>query len=498
MKIYFRKKQLDDLNSIAIAASKGASITVLTGKRKVGKTTLVKQFLRENAGAYITISSKATAMQLRDITEYLKSFQISGESVPVFLTWEDFFAFLFKIAIQNPVNIIIDEFHNLEFVDQTAYVDLKRAWDKNHHNSKLNLIIVSYNEDFIRRRFETKESPIYKLNAKKIKLRPFGISDVMAIAKSNNSNLTTKQLITLYTIFGGLPKYYFLIDRLKLWDKGLEQIIRELIFVLYAPLAFELKELILNEFSRGNKIYLSILQAISHGDNKMSDIASSVNIPVTNLTKYLFELEKRKKIVDRENPINTRPGIKSKFGRYYVANYFDNFWFRFIQPDIINFESGEYEKMIAHIMQNLEGYLDTRMIIYVREVFENFPNSAALRKVFPYEITKVGAIWNRKDTVELAVLSEKHKQVLYGQLVLKDHPLSREEVTEALAYYNKFPRTFADHVKTRLLITKNGVDGEAWELMKSIGIQHLVTDVFIDILIHEQQEIGGDFIEFEV
>ncbi len=498
MKIYFRENQLAYLNQIAANTVGHSNFTLLVGKRKVGKTTLIKQFLRANAGAYFTISNKSSFLQLQDISEYLKSYTFPDSFIPNFQSWGNFFEFLFYIARNRPVNIVIDEFHNFELIESEAFDELRRAWDTHSKSSMLNLIVVTSNIDFMKRRFESPESPLFRINNHFIKLNPFRLSEVIVIFRMNNSKLTTNQIIELYTIFGGLPKYYFLIERHRLWNKDLETILKELVFVDFAPLAYELKELLINDFTRGNKIYLSILQAIAAGFTKMSDIAKTVNIPVTNLTKYLFELEKKKRLIERQLPVNTSDDTKSKFGRYFIRNYFENFWFRFIQPDIINFEMGEYDKMLVTISDKLGEYVNSRLGIFIREIFQDYQKSPYIQYLFPFEITKVGSVWNRRDTIEIVVVSEPARAVLYANLVLQDEPLNKYDVNMASTQFFKFKNLYANYSKRYLIISKNGLDEGAEAFCKQKNLTTIDINVFFDALVSDTVDADAQMIEVEV
>lgn len=498
MKIYFRKSQLSTLHQFADQSGDQSNLILLTGKRKVGKTTLVKQFLKSNKGAYITISSKSSYLQLQDISEYLKTFYFKDEFIPQFQSWGAFFEFLFHLAKHKPINIVIDEFQNFELIEPVAYSELKKAWDLYAESSKLNLLVVTSNVDFVSRTFKEPKSPLYSLNNYSIKLTPFTLSEVIAIFKHNKSKLSTRQIVTLYAIFGGLPKYYFLLERFNLWNKKLDVIFRELIFMDFAPLGYELKELLINDFSRGNKIYLSILQSIAAGYNKMSEIARAVDIPVTNLTKYLFELEKKKRLIKREVPLSTKDDSKSKFGRYYIKNYFDNFWFRFIQPDIINYEMGQYERMLKQIDEEIDSYFDDRVGIIIRNIFTMYPNTKVIEYLFPYKIDAVGALWNRKDLIDIVITSKESKKILYCHLITSEKPVTKALLESKISVNNEFKDVFPKYNREFAFITKNGLTEEADHFCNENAIKTTLIDMIFDVLLEDMKSDQDPIVEVDM
>ncbi len=521
MKIYFREKTLAKLNQIAASISGHANFTLVIGRRKVGKTTIIKQFLRQNSGAYFTISNKSSALQLKDISIYLKTFAMVDSYIPTFESWRDFFDFLFHLSKSKQINVVIDEFQNFELIDPNAYNDLRMAWDMNADNSSLNLMVITSNADFVKRSFgidveskrirELEDSEITGTQARSIGIKsialegiqseivridPFKLAEVFQICKMNNSTLSKNQILILYIIFGGLPKYYFLMERYKLWNTDIHTILKELVFGEFAPLAFELKELLVNDFSRGNKIYLSILQSIANGENRMTEIARSVNIPVTNLTKYLYELEKKKRLIFREIPINTLEDSKSKFGRYFIYSNFDNFWFRFIQPDIINFEIGEYDLMLEGIMTKLGDYLNERIITLVRESFKEYSTrSQIIKNIFPHRVSNVGALYNRREGVELVVESEESKTVLLGNLVKKEDTITANDLVKAAGYLNKFKVNYTGWGYIFILIVKGHPDEEAQKFARENNIRLVDLNLLIDVVMGESGAERPAFIE---
>jgi len=227
----------------------------------------------------------------------------------------------------------------------------------------------------------------------------------------------------------------------------------------------------------------------------MSDIAKTVNIPVTNLTKYLYELEKKKRLIERQLPVNTSDDAKSKFGRYFIRNYFENFWFRFIQPDIINFEMGEYDKMLVTISDKLSEYVNSRLGIFVREIFHDYQKSPYIQYLFPFEITSVGSVWNRRDTIEIVVVSEPARAVLYANLVLQDEPLNKYDVNLASTQFFKFKNLYSNYSKRYLLITKNGLDEGAEAFCKQKNITTIDINVFFDALVSDTVDADAQIIE---
>lgn len=433
---------------------------LIFGKRKVGKTTIAKEFLDKYGGFYISISSKSSLPQLSDISDHLRTGSDANTYIPKFYSWNDFFEFLFFISKKSQTNIIIDEFHNFSLVAPDVYSELKKQWDTNAGSSSLNLIVITSHSEFVNQTFNNPKGPLYRIANLTIKIPPFKFKEIVEIFTANNSKLSLDEIVQVYLIFGGYPKYYYLIDLYSLWNLKLKEILRELIFKEFAPLGYEIKEMIVNEFSKENKYYLSILQALASGKNTVTDIANAIDLKVTSITKYLTELEKNKGLIKRKHPLNTADVYRSKFGRYYISGYFENFWFKFIQPEIINYDMGNFENLLDNVLQDLPDYRNERIEFLLRESFYDFSTNPYITKIFPYHIFSIGSLWDRKTKIELVVKDDEKRVALLGKISNATGQLTKEEAESALNELKFFQNAFQGYTTELFIFTNNDISND--------------------------------------
>ena len=474
MQLYFRETQLNYLDRVFDSVGRGSNFVLLYGKRKVGKTTLVSEHLRRRRGAYITVSSKSSVLQLHDISDYLKSFHFTDSFVPAFRNWREFFEFIFYIAKDQAINLAIDEFHNFERVEPEVFEELKRLWDKHAHSSNLNLIAITSDQDFIQRRFSSVESPLYHINQNTLKLTPFCFPEVTKIMQLHDSILPLDEIIKIYMVFGGLPKYYALIDQFELWNRDLNDILKELVFKKFAPLGYELKELIVNDFNRGNTVYLSVLQAIASGYRTVSEIANFVSIPSTSVIKYISELERKKTLIKRKTPLGTIDPSKSKYGKYYLSNYFDNFWFRFIQPDIISYEMGQFDKMLHSIATQLPAYFQERMALVVNEILRENTTHPLVTGLFNSSISEIGQTWTRDGHLDVVIKAGEVDRVVLGKILHKNFNFSADQLAVYHHAAEASKKIFPGFNTENLLITWETPSAEFSDYLDSKNINHLL------------------------
>jgi uncharacterized protein len=430
MQLYFREKQLSFLDKVFDSVTNGSNFVLLFGKRSVGKTTLVAEHLRRRRGAYITVSHKSSLLQLHEISDYLKSFNFTESFIPAFRNWKEFFEFVFYLSKEQTINLAIDEFQNFEKLEPGFYSELKKLWDKYSRTSNLNLIVIASDQNFIQRTFVSPESPLFELNRFNLKLEPFRFSEVTGIMQTHNSVLPLDEITKIYLVFGGLPKYYALIDQFGLWNKGVVEILRELVFKRFAPLGYELKELIVNDFGRSNAVYLSIMQAIAAGYRTVSEISKFINIPATSVVKYTTELERKKSLIKRKLPLGTVDSAKSKYGKYYINNYFDDFWFRFVQPDIISYEMGQFEKMLHSISGQFNLFIQDRISVVIRELLSDKMQHPLIKDLFDSPLAQIGQTWTRDGHFDVVIRNETTGRVILGKVLNKEFSFSEDCLDE--------------------------------------------------------------------
>lgn len=446
MKIYFRdslSKELADLEKFQV----GSQIILIYGKRKVGKTTLLKEFLKNHYGVYLTITPKASPLLLADITSNLIDQKFCDVFIPSFKNWKEFLNFLMFQSRGKKITVVMDEVQNMEFVDPYFFLYLKEVFDREKETTQLNLIFATYDYEFLLRNFFNENKPLYRAHSKFLRLKPFLFNEVARIYSDQKSVLGVNEILKIYLLFGGLPKYYFLIDAFHLWNADVMQIINELLLKDYAPLSFEFKEVLAADFNRGNSTYLSILQAISTGHNTIGEIAAQIEMPVTSVNKYLIDLEKKKNLIKKKNPLSAGGNPKSKFGRYVMQNYFEEFWFRFIESDRILFERGEQEKLRSKIEEKLPEFYKSKIPNLVREIFHSPELKNLLGEKFPEPVTQVGSMWDRKDMIEAVIESAEAKKILFVKFLTEIDSSEKFSSLELKKMFGKFSNEFPDYAK---------------------------------------------------
>lgn len=311
MRFYDREKELEALERIA--SHRGASLVVLTGRRRVGKSRLVGQFLQGRDAVSVLVVPKEERQVAQDFAEALKegpapSFQHLREALDHFFT-RSRRRFLF-----------VDEFPNLLEVHRSLPYEFQRAWEKHRGSSDKVVLLSGSYVRMMDRIFTRQRAPLFGRAQASLVVQPLPLRVVWEI-QGDLGIADPVARIRQVCLLGGIPYYYELLERLPRKD-----IVRELFFDVAAPLKEEGQNVLRQEFGAAYHKYFAILEAISGGLVAPSEIADRLGVSQTTLSKYLIALRHDFKLVDRHVPFGERPA-RSKKGLYAIRDNLLAFWF---------------------------------------------------------------------------------------------------------------------------------------------------------------------------
>ena len=348
MRFIGREYELKELNE---EYNKGNfALSVIYGRRRVGKTYLIKEFLKDKKGYYfVALESNALInLSLLSIAVYEACGNLKG--LPDFLDFESAFRYLFEYTKENRIVFVIDEY---PYLAQTAeYISslLQKLIDEYRDNSKLFLILCGSSMSFMENQVLAYKSPLYGRRTSQLKINPFNYLDAAKFVES----YSYKEKAIVYGLTGGIAEYLtFFNDNVELKTNIINN------FLKTSGRLFEEATNLLKQELRQPKTYNDILFAIAGGASKLNEIATKLNMQTGGLTYYinsLVELE----IVEKKTPVLDR---KNKRPVYVIKDTMFRFWYCFVQKNmnLINMELGEmvYDKQVK-----------TRLNEYMGSVFE--------------------------------------------------------------------------------------------------------------------------------
>ncbi|MBY0545648.1 MAG: ATP-binding protein, partial [Gammaproteobacteria bacterium] len=318
MKFYNREQELAQLERQEILKTDGSVMTVLTGRRRIGKTELVLEHVKNHRFLYLFITRKNEHLLCNDFVASIRKefdFPILGE----IKRFPDLFRLLLEISKTEPFTLIIDEFQDFFYINDTIYSEIQKYWDLNKNNSHLHVIFVGSIYSLMHKIFQDKKEPLFGRADKIIHLNPFSIK-TLAMILSDQKAFSGKNLFDLYVITGGSPKYIdiFLKNKATTFKMMLECIFEKDSLFLQ-----EGKYLLIEAFGKEYSTYFSILALIASGKNSRNELSSFLDKDVGS---YLQRLREDYAIISVIKPINALP--KNRLQKYKIKDNFLSFWFR--------------------------------------------------------------------------------------------------------------------------------------------------------------------------
>ena len=375
---------------------KGSSFVVIYGRRRVGKTTLIKEFIKNKNAIYYLADTQNERIQLERIKniiseqwhdEVLKNLEVN--------TWDGIFNYITKNnTAKEKLILVVDEFQYLAKVNKAVPSIFQRLWDELLQDNEIMLIlsgsIISMMYDTVLRY----NSPLYGRRTAQLKLAPIRFRDFPDFFKGKSSI----RLIELYSLLSGVPKYIEIFeDNDDIFQAIEDNILKKDSFLYHEPMY------ILNEELSETTTYFSLLEVISKGEHKIGNIAGRIQIPTSHLTSFLNRLMELE-LIERDVPVTETNPAKSKKGLYFIKDHFFRFWFRYVLPYRSYLEIGKTGFVMEKIRQTFH--------LFVSQVFEKVCMEHVLENP-PLEILKIGRWWNNREEIDMVAVGEK--EMLLGE-----------------------------------------------------------------------------------
>lgn len=320
MKFYDRENEQRTLGEVLQQSRREARMTVLMGRRRIGKTELSLR-CGDDTVLYFFVGRKAEALLCQDyVREIREKLQVPVLGTPS--TFPEVFRFVLQLSERRPFTLVIDEFQNFLKVNPSIFSDIQRDWDLHKRDSHLNLIVCGSVFTLMTKIFEDKAEPLFGRADRQMTLEPFATSVLKQILADFNPQYTSEDLLALYSITGGVPWYVtLLLDKGKTTrDQMLAALTEE-----DSPFINEGKNILIEEFGTDYVTYFSILTCIASGMKTRAEIENELQN--NNLGPYLVKLEGYYKVINKSLPIFAKEN--SKKVRYVLSDCFLTFWFRF-------------------------------------------------------------------------------------------------------------------------------------------------------------------------
>ena len=440
---YDRKDELDYLSTQRENSRKRSLFLVITGRRRVGKTALVREFLRKEKGVYIFIEVKDENLIFLDAE---RAFEPILGVRPRISSWEG----LFDIVRKNRLILVLDEFQNLLQVNKSVFTKIQGIWDGMEGEGGVLMIAVGSYTGMMKKIFTDAKEPLFGRAENIIPLRPFNFLQTSEFLE--NLGITSiRRKIEVYSVLGGVPKYLLQAQRANdiLWD------------LFYSPMASlrdEGRNLLVMEFGKEHRGYFSVLEAVSRGKGTQKEIADYTGMPRDTVGKYIFDLTNRYELLRKSEPV---PALKKNMGRYRIGDNFYSFWFRFVYSRGSLVEINPEKAMEA---------AEKELPDHIGRIFEDIVRELIISK---FDFDNIGSWWSRKgDEIDIVALNEGKKEILFGEVKWRNRETGCDAIADIVRKKELVRWHNSERKEIMLIVSKSGFTRKCLEQMDSEGIMH--------------------------
>ena len=385
-------------------------MTVITGRRRIGKTRLILESLVGVPHLYFFVSRQDERLLCQQFTEQIK--KVLG--VPIYgsaPTFRELFKLLMELAQQRHFTLVIDEFQEFTRVNPSVYSDIQNYWDQYKETAKINLILSGSVQSLMIRIFDNYQEPLFGRATGKLYLRPLSVATLRSVIAQEAPGYSNVDLLTLYAITGGIPYYLeTLVDEGNLTRTAmLDQVVDwQQIFIQ------EGEFLLLQEFGKEHTTYFSVLSLIASGKTTRGKIESVLQKPIGG---YLSRLQNDYKVIKRLRPMFSKEGTSNV--TYYIDDNFLRFWFRFIHQNNAAVESRNTAFIRDKVERDFNTFLGFTLEKYIRQ---------QLAETMQY--SHIGNYWKRgnKNEIDVIAYNELTQKAIIGEVKLNADQISLDKL----------------------------------------------------------------------
>ena len=384
MEFFGRATEMKELRAIRELSKTNARMTVVTGRRRVGKTELVRQALDDGVTPflYFLVTRAPQSAVCENIQgEIARAF---GRPMPGHIDrFADIFRFVMEKAMTSPLTLVVDEFQEFDRTAPEVYSEIAGVWDELHGKARINLVFCGSVNRLMNKVFFSYAEPLYGRNTGRLDLKPFPVSTLKEIfADYTHGKRPPSDFMDLWTMTGGVARYVELFMDCGAFSRA------KMLKTIFGPVTTfvdEGKTVLIEEFGRDYGTYFAILSGIASGKTTFAELK---NLLGTDIGGYLTKLERDYSIITQSQPIFERS--RNKNCHYRIDDCFFRFWFRFVYRNQSMIELGRFKEIQSLVARDIDAF-----------------SGYALERYFLWKFTEdttythMGGWWDRKGENEI-------------------------------------------------------------------------------------------------
>jgi len=388
-------------------ASAKSEFFLIYGRRRIGKTELVKQFASKKRHFYFLAKEQAIEAEVERLGEkfaekYNVHIQRTGDLEKLFMQ------ILNNIDPDEKFVVVIDEFPFWVSKQRKVLSEIQSLWDEILRERNLFLILLGSSVSMMEHEVMAYKSPLYGRRTGQLRIEPMRPKYLREFLP----RYSWEDLVKVFGAAGGVPFYLKEFSDGRSFGENIGKT-----FFNKSNILYEEAEVLLREELREVHVYFNIMKAIADGATRMSEIAQKSRVDITNINKYLSVLMSLG-FVSKRHSITEPPKLKNM--RYGIEDNYFRFWIRYVYP-----HKEEIEEDPAAMMEIFERDHP----VYMGGVFEDFCSKVMRELDLPVvkeSGTLVGKWWHRGDEIDIAAVNEDRRELLLAECKWQEDVDGRE------------------------------------------------------------------------
>ena len=423
-----REKELQELERRYV--DDHSQLVVLYGKRRLGKTALLKEFAKDKAHLFYVSRETIDSEQIKLFSEEILEGNPVKEFISSFDSWEKAFLFLLAESKKQRVLLIIDEFPYIAQSNREILSILQGVWDQHGSEGNMMFILTGSSLSYMEEDLLGPDSPLFGRTTSTIRLEALTFAEVRKLLK----DFPLKDQIAYYGILGGVPRY------LDAMDKG-RSLAENIIEKCLNPYSFLHQEvtLLMREELREPSTYYAILTSVAAGNNTIKSIALSTGLDKTKINVYLKNLMQLGILYRKVPLLLPSEKVNQHRSMYLFKEPYFRFYFYFIIPNLTSLEKLEPKEFFeAKVQEKLPSFIEEEFQRIGIEILKEQNANGDLGK----EYQQIGNTWSDKLLLPLFGYQDQ-QHILSGYCFYDRQPTMEEldEVKQFTTLYVKNPKT---------------------------------------------------------
>ena len=470
MKFLGREKEILDLEK---EYARDGGFVVIYGRRRIGKTTLIKQFIKSKTAFYFLATKEVESQSMKRFAGVIA--RTTGNSVlqkAAFSDWLDLFQAVADYKPNEKKVLVIDEFPYLVKVNDSFPSILQNAWDEILKGSNVMLILCGSLISMMKKHALSYESPLYGRRTAQMRIAPLPFTTVY-----ENQKLSFEEAAEQYSITGGVPKYMeFFSDGQPLYEQIKENVLSKNGFLYEEP------NFLLTDEVQVPTNYFSIIKVIADGNHKLGTIAGILGLETSALTPYLKTLSELG-FIEKQVPVTEKNAEKTRKGLYFISDNFLRFWFRYVYP-----YKGELELDNTQIsLDELDKDFKEKFVAFAykdicKEIFARLCSDKAI----DFTPSKIGSYWlNDKSgntQIDVMAVDTVNKRLFAGECKYHNQPVDADvyfELVKKVDNSSEIKSAFKGYTVIYGVFSKSGFTSRMTDISNSNPNLFLINETSI-------------------